>query len=78
MVTAPYPLLIILELGMGGEIESSCLNLNYRVFIAIWNKVNAFFGQKNLFLKLQFFFLKKKWDIYEYLKIFFKGQKFMS
>ena len=30
----------------------------YRVFIAIWNKENAFFGQKNLFLKPNIFFLK--------------------
>ena len=36
----------------------------YRVFIAIWNKVNAFFGQKIFSLK------SWKINIYEYLKTF--------
>ena len=47
----------------------------YRVFLAKWNKVNVFFGQKNYFSSLKFYFLKKwKWDIYEYLKKKFKDK----
>ena len=46
----------------------------YRVFIAIWYKVNAFFGQKNCFLKPKcFFFLKVgRWTFMNIQKYFMK------
>ena len=48
----------------------------YRVFIAIWNKVNAFFGQKNLFLKHNYFFFLKdrSWTFMNIWKHFFKDK----
>jgi hypothetical protein len=54
----------------------SISNIKYRVFIAIWNKVNALFGQKNLFLKLKFFcFLKNRSGTLMYIwKHFFKDK----
>ena len=42
MVTAPYLLLIILELRMGGEIESPCLNLNQSFFLPSYNLLKNF------------------------------------